>query len=417
MFDGYSMIKNFWIVNPYGTLPSEGWRDYRSFMLANALANRGHRVLWWISDFEHRSKKRRAATVFSDPMLPANVKVVPVQSRPYDRNISFGRIAYEKSFGHGFAAIAPGLEAPDMVVLADPSLFYSAHVLKFVDCVGCKLVIDILDLWPELFKVALPSWIRSLDKLLFSPLYYRRRCLLARADGVVAVSKDFLTITNVAPATTSFISYLGVDLRQFELPEATEESLAIKKFAQGRLVVMYAGTLGDAYDIGCALRTIELCEESRLPVSFVFAGDGPKRGEVESFCRQHAESSLFLGSVPATKLPSIYAQCDVGLCSYAPESTVSMPVKVYDYLAAGLYVYSSLGSEIADHLRANRCGEMYRAGSAQSLFALIEKTLSDKVALADGKKRAALLSRKFDSVSQHDKMAGFLLDLCEKSRF
>lgn len=405
-------MKNIWIVNPYGTLPSEGWRDYRSFMLANALANRGHRVLWWISDFEHRSKMRRVDAVFSDPLLPANVKIVPVQSRPYDRNISFGRIAYEKSFGDGFAALARSQEAPDMVVIADPSLFYSAQVLKFVDRVGCKLVIDILDLWPELFKVALPSWIRGLDKLLFSPLYSRRRRLIKRADGVVAVSKDFLKIANVPSETSSCISYLGVDLRQFELWEASEESRAVQKFAQGRLVVMYAGTLGDAYDIGCALKTIELCEQRRLPVSFVFAGDGPKRGEVESFCRQHAESILFLGSVSASKLPSIYAQCDVGLCSYAPESTVSMPVKVYDYLAAGLYVYSSLETEIAEHLRANRCGEMYCAGSAQSLFALVEKTLSDRVALAEGKKRAAVLGREFDSVAQHDKMVRFLLGLC-----
>lgn len=408
------MIKNIWIVNPYGTLPSEGWRDYRSFMLANALANRGHRVLWWISDFEHRTKKRRADNVFGDPLLPATVKVMPVRSRPYDRNISFGRIAYEKSFGIGFAALAPGQEAPDMVVLADPSLFYSAQVQEFVDRVGCKLVIDILDLWPEMFKVALPSWFRSLDKLLFSPLYSRRRHLLERADGVVAVSKDFLMTTNVAPEKRSCISYLGVDLRQFELPESSEESCAIKKFAHGRLVVIYSGTLGDAYDISCTLKTIKLCEQSRLPVSFVFVGDGPKRGNVESFCRKHTGSTLFLGSVPASKLPSIYAQCDIGLCSYAPESTVSMPVKVYDYLAAGLYVYSSLETEIADHLRANRCGEMYRAGSAQSLFSLIEKTLSDRVALAEGKKRAAVLGREFDAVAQHDKMAGFLLDLCKE---
>lgn len=408
------MMKNIWIVNPYGTLPSEGWRDYRSFMLANALANRGHQVLWWISDFEHRSKKRRAEAVFNDPLLPANVKVMPVQSRSYDRNISFGRIAYEKSFGDGFAELAPGQAAPDMVVLADPSLFYSAQVLKFVDSTGCKLVVDILDLWPELFKVALPSQLRSLDKLLFSLLYSRRRRLLERADGVVAVSKDFLTITNVAPEKKSCISYLGVDLRQFERPAASDESRTIEKFAQGRLVVMYAGTLGDAYDIGCALKTIELCEQSRLPVCFVFAGDGPKRAEVESFCRQHAENTLFLGSVPAGKLPAIYAQCDVGLCSYAPESTVSMPVKFYDYLAAGLYVYSSLETEIADHLRANRCGEMYCAGSSQSLFALIAKTLSDRAALADGKKRAGMLAREFDSVAQHDKMAGFLLELCEE---
>lgn len=407
-------MKNVWIVNPYGTLPSEGWRDYRSFMLASALANRGHRVLWWISDFEHRSKKRRDDSVFSDPLLPANVKVLPVRSRSYVRNISLGRIAYEKSFGDGFAALAPGQDEPDMVVLADPSLFYSVHVLKFIDRVGCKLVIDILDLWPELFKVALPSWIRGLDKLLFSPLYSRRRRLLERADGVVAVSKDFLTITNVAPEMASCIGYLGVDLRQFEFSEVSDESRTIQKFAQHRMVLMYAGTLGDAYDIGCVLRTIEMCEQSRLQVSFVFAGDGPKRWEVESFCRQHAEISLFLGSVPASKLPSIYAQCDVGLCSYALESTVSMPVKLYDYLAAGLYVYSSLQTEIADHLRANQCGEMYRAGSAQSLFALIEKTLSDRVGLAEGQKRAAMLGREFDSVAQHDKMAGFLLGLFEE---
>jgi glycosyltransferase involved in cell wall biosynthesis len=341
------------------------------------------------------------------------VKVIAVPSRPYERNISFGRIAYERSFGDGFSELAPGQAAPDLVVLADPSLFYSAQVTKFVDRVGCKLVVDILDLWPELFKVALPAPVRFLDKLLFSSLYSRRRRLLERAHGVVAVSKDFLTSTNVGANKKSCISYLGVDMRQFDHPEASDESRAVEKFARDRLVLMYAGTLGDAYDIGCVLDTIELCEQRRLPVCFVFAGDGPKRGAVENFCRQHPEYTLYLGSVPAGKLPAIYAEGDVGLCSYAPGSTVSMPVKFYDYLAAGLYVYSSLETEIADHLRANRCGAIYRAGSSESLFALIEQTLGDRAMLAEGSKQAGALARKFDSVAQHEKMAEFLLEVCE----
>ena len=50
------MKKKVWIVNPYGTLPTEEWSEYRSFKLARELINREYEVTIWMSNFEHRKK-------------------------------------------------------------------------------------------------------------------------------------------------------------------------------------------------------------------------------------------------------------------------------------------------------------------------------------------------------------------------
>jgi hypothetical protein len=151
-----------WIVNPYGTLPSEGWREYRSLMLARALAEKGHEVTWWISDFEHRSKSYRGCGELYDPLLPKGVRVIGVHSTAYVRNISLQRIRYEINYGLELGRLAFKESAPDVIVMGDPALFFGAPVLAYQQRVGCKLVLDIIDLWPELFTLTLPKFLRPL---------------------------------------------------------------------------------------------------------------------------------------------------------------------------------------------------------------------------------------------------------------
>ena len=157
-----------WIVNPYGALPSEGWREYRSFMLAKALAARGHEVTWWISDFIHRSKTYRACGEISDPLLPQGVSVIGVHSTPYSRNISWKRVKYEENYGLELVRIAEKKAVPDLIVMGDPALFFGRTILAYRNKFRCQMVLDVIDLWPELFTVALPKWLRPASRFFFT---------------------------------------------------------------------------------------------------------------------------------------------------------------------------------------------------------------------------------------------------------
>jgi glycosyltransferase involved in cell wall biosynthesis len=404
-----------WIVNPYGTLPSEGWREYRSSMLARALASRGHQVVWFISDFEHRTKTFRQ-TDRADPALPEGVEVRCLRSQPYRRNISLGRVAYERAFGHSFVTAAAVEAGPDLIVLAEPALFFGPPILRFAKSHGIPVVLDILDLWPELFHVLLPQWMRSWGRWLFAPFYRQRERHVRQAAAVVAVTQDYRT--SVVPdemEKPSAVFYLGVDIA--ELKKARDSAVSYRQPSQRpRLTVAYAGTLGDAYDIPCVIEAVKMLSQQEPSMRFIFAGAGPRGADIQQLAADLPSNVRFLGSIsPLRLIEDVYAQAEVGLCSYSAGSTVSMPVKFYDYMGSGLAVVSSLGGEIRGFVEAG-AGLQYQAGDSRSLASTLMMLATQPELLASTRAKAEQFGMSFDQRAQHVSYVRFLEQVCQASR-
>ncbi|KHK56396.1 group1 glycosyl transferase [Ralstonia sp. A12] len=413
---------NVWIINPYGTLPDEAWREYRSSMLATALRRAGHQVTWWISNFEHRSKTFRTSR-FEQRSLADGVRINLVPTLAYSSHISLDRIRSERAFAKGVVAYATKSknDRPDIIVLADPSLFFAPPLIKLARTLGAKLVVDILDLWPEVFALALPKPLRPLHRLLFLPLYWRRQRTLRAAQAIVAVSRDYLDVgTTAAPGKPSLVSYLGVDVAAVRQAagRAREilQRLKIEPKAPGEIWVVYAGTLGAGYDIESILLAMKSDALARYPMRFFFAGDGPQRQLLQQACDDVPERARYLGTLDPSTLNALYAYCDIGLSTYLADSTVSMPVKFYDYLASGLAIVNSLGREIGQRIEENRLGLRYRAGDAASLAQALATLAASSQLLAEYKRNAAAVATTFDQRSQHDIYAHFLTTLTEAPR-
>lgn len=394
---------DIWIVNPYGTLPSEGWREYRSSMLARALVERGHHPIWFLSNFEHRSKSFRSA-VQADPALPG-VSIRCLPARPYDRNISIGRIRYERSFGRAFAAASRTLPRPDAIILAEPSLFFGGPVRRYARDKDVPLIVDILDLWPEMFAVAAPRPVRPLAKPLLAPLYARRRTLLREATGIVGCTAGYADVARAATDSPVETVYLGVDVAEvrrtmLDIPETRRLQ------PYDGLTCVYAGTLGEAYDIPCLAASIEVL--ARLgSVRLVVAGDGPERPRLEHLARAHPETLVFLGKMPPHELGAIYAQAQIGLCSYAPGSAVEMPVKLFDYLAAGLGFVTSLDGEIRALIDAG-AGVYCRPGDPTALVEMLTSLAAAPQRVAALQRVASDYGKHFDQRQQHAAFAAFV---------
>jgi glycosyltransferase involved in cell wall biosynthesis len=406
---------NVWIVNPYGTLPSEGWREYRSSMLSRALADCGHDVTWWLSDFEHRSKTFRTHGFVKDPLLPDRVNVYLVPSSAYKRNISAARIRYEHLFGRRFEECAVAIAAPDVIVLTDPSLFYSSPVVRYANKVGAKLVVDVLDLWPEQFQLALPRFLRPFANLVFAPLYRRRQRLVNRANGIAAVSKDHLRSVNPPKDRPHLVVYLGLDYQRFAEESLRDPPVVVKRFVEGSdLTLVYAGTLGAAYDINTVLQATEAVAVANARVKFIFAGDGPHKRALEDLAARYPKNILFLGAIPSSQLPAIYKLCHAGLCSYNAGSTVTMPVKLYDYLAGGLYVLYSIKGEAHELLSQNTCGIYYPPEDppalCHSILNLATSLDGDRV-----RQTSTKLAQVFDERVQHLRFVKFIENVIYQS--
>ncbi|HET7435642.1 MAG TPA: glycosyltransferase family 4 protein [Thermoanaerobaculia bacterium] len=392
-----------WLINPYGTLPGEGWRDWRFTMLADALAKRGHDVTWWTAGYDHYSRRTRTKTWETRQIDGYRVKLVPTPE--YHRNISIGRFRFEILFATRMLRAARAEAPPDVIVGEDPPQTAGLASIVLGRRVKRPVILDIIDLWPEVYAGALPSKLRWLAPVVFAPFYWLRRYNFSRATGIVGACESYLDVAlRAAPkadrANTETV-YFGLD--SSELAHAEEAPLPEKKL--GQFWAVYAGSLGANYDVKTLIAAAKLVAPHDVQV--VVAGDGPMRDVV----RDAAGGNLhFLGRLPTTQLPSLYARGDVGLVPYAGWSTVAMPVKSFDYLAAGLPMISSLGRELRALMEREGFGMSYRGGDAQSLADAILTLARDRTRRDAMAANARRLSQLFERSVQYARF----VDLIER---
>ena len=85
-----------------------------------------------------------------------------------------------------------------------------------------------------------------------------------------------------------------------------------------------------------------------------------------------------------------------------------MPVKFYDYLAAGIAIISSLEREAKDIIESENIGIIYEPGNLDSLVRAINSYLGNSDGLSLARANSAKVSGQFDSVLQHENFSIFL---------
>src|SRR5690606_30096685 len=117
----------------------------------------------------------------------------------------------------------------------------------------------------------------------------------------------------------------------------------------GDIWAIFAGTLGNNYDIPTVLLAAKKLWELKIPMKIFIAGEGPLQKYLCKFIDEnHLDNVVFLGRLSFNELRSCYKHFDIGLAPYTKSSTVAMPVKIYDYFCAGLLVVNSLDGELEE---------------------------------------------------------------------
>lgn len=214
-----------WIVNPFDELPNATDVPLRYWALCRTLAEQGHEVIWWSSNFSHRTKTHRAPCPPTDGFTLRLIKTAP-----YAKNISLARLKNHKQFAQGFyrdamAALQSGeLDAPDRIVVSLPPLGVAEQAFKIRDFVNrrattahshahsaaqplplpCEVVVDIMDAWPETFYQVLPKPLRRLlGPILLAPMHRSSKRAYQGADKISAVGQSYLNLAENYLATKS----------------------------------------------------------------------------------------------------------------------------------------------------------------------------------------------------------------------
>jgi hypothetical protein len=223
-----------WLINPYGPIPGERWRDYRFTILGRELARRGHSVCWWTGNFSHHFKRFRSAD-WRDLNIISGFIVRLVPSTSYNRNISLARIRFETIFARNMYRRAIDEVPPNLIIGTDPPQIVGYASVRLANRFRIPLIVDIFDLWPELFKLAFPRPSRFLAPICLFPFFFLRKRNLLNASGITALCHTYLhAAMKVAPIfkrETSLTVFNGIDVyafRQMSQTDGEKQALANK---------------------------------------------------------------------------------------------------------------------------------------------------------------------------------------------
>jgi len=191
---------------------------------------------------------------------------------------------------------------------------------------GARLVYDVID-HPDVF----PYPKRLLRK--------NHERALRHATAVFAVSRPLLEAVRTTRSDALYLPN-GVETERFAAPPdaAAVPGRLAKSRAAGRPIAGYVGALARWVDV-------ELLEElARLRSDWDFCLVGETLDETfAALMKSPPANLLFLGPRPYAAIPSILSTFDAGLIPFrlGPEGSNASPIKLYEYLAAGLPVISA----------------------------------------------------------------------------
>lgn len=354
-----------WLLTVGEPLPlarGAGARLMRTGLLAKALVEAGAAVTWWTSRFDHISK--RMWTEKEERWTGEGLEVRFLDGVPYTNNISSRRLINHIQLAMAFRRHQAKAPRPTAILASLPTIELAFEASRVARTCGCRFVVDVRDLWPDVFEMAFNPILRPWVRGLFGPYRLLVRRTLSRADAVVAISEAYLQWArnmgsgpeaasgHVIPLGYPQMTPIGLDASPFGEPE----------IESGTPVALFIGTFGLTYDLETVIEAARLVPRMR----FLIVGTGQREIQLRSQAAG-LRNVTFLGWRSGPEIAACLRAAHVGLAAYVEGAPQSLPNKVQEYLSSGLFVISSLRGEVETMLETHECGVTYAAGNVDSL--------------------------------------------------
>ncbi|HYU57536.1 MAG TPA: glycosyltransferase family 4 protein [Actinomycetota bacterium] len=240
----------------------------------------------------------------------------------------------------------------------------------------------------------------------------RERVVLRSADLRVAVSDEVASaVEATAPGRPTAVLPNGVDGALFARLPGAAEARAFLGLPADAPVVGFAGSLRPWHGLEVAVEALR-----ELPgVVLAVAGEGEVRAGLEERARRLgvADRVVWIGQLPHQLIPGFLAALDVAVLPYPalPDFAFS-PLKLYEYLAAGIPVVASDLGQVRAVLEDGQ-GVLVPPGQPAVLADAVREVLGD---LGAARERAARVRRVALEEHTWERRARSLTEFVQRGR-
>lgn len=303
---------------------------------------------------EYRSRLRRLVMRETrDGVSVQRTWLLPLPNRKgWERMLNYGSFCISAALRGLF------LPRPDVVIATSPQLLVGLSGLIVARLKRAPFVFEVRDLWPESLEAV---GVSGKNSLLVRVLSKIAGLLYRRSDHIVVVTNAFeehLQRHWNVPKQKISVVVNGVDDKLFQ-PQAPEPAMLAEFGVQGRFVVGYIGTIGNAHGVETLVETARLLQQSDPEILVLVVGEGADKQKLQQLVEEHRlENIRIFPGQPRERIPNIVAATHVCLVLLKKSDLFKtvIPTKMLEFMSCGRPIVAGLEGESAELIRRADAG-------------------------------------------------------------
>jgi len=399
-------------------------RLLRTGYFAHFLAENGHDVVWWTSTFDH-FRKQHLFPADNTVQINSHLEIRLLHGCGYQSNLSISRILDHRQIARKFSKMAKTEPPPDIIVSAFPAIELSLEAIKYGETYQVPVIIDIRDMWPDIFVDSVPNPLMAFVKLLTILMFKQSQRIFSSATGITGITNAFVewSIKRGDRARSRFdkafpLGYINKSPSPDKLREAEQfwDNHGVVETNQ-RFIVCYVGTIARWADLTTVIEAARKLRQGGKNILFVICGTGDRFEYYRSMITDDP-NIIFTGWVDFSQIYILMRRSAVGLDPLPDRYDFLATVnnKAIEYMSAGLPIISSPDrGTLCNLLREKDCGVSYTYGDVNALANALGWLCDNSAALKRMSENSArLFQEMFTAEKVYSEMMDYLFEVAEK---
>jgi len=276
-------------------------------------------------------------------------------------------------------------EKPDVAFIGYPPIETAFVLAKYLNKREVPFIVDVKDLWPQIFVEKVPQRIKKISRILLRPYFYMGNYVLNTSVEITTISDNFSQLIkscfslkydkkiSIAPLVAPIS-----ELSKEELKESDSWLFGNGIYKDEYIVISFIGSLTASFDFEPIFFAAEKIQKQGQSIQFVIGGDGPRLDELKERSK-NLDNVIITGFVNYKNGLNLKQISTYLIAPYinSKDFNSSLPNKIIDAIQLKKPIISSLKGYAGKIITENVLGITYDGEVKAALYNALQYAIED----------------------------------------